>query len=74
VRRGHTLWNREGQAMLASLPLAPHTSHRSSELQALYQHLNAHVDRLGERIQHVADEVFRIAEASPTRRASSSLL
>ena len=56
VRRGHTLWNREGQALLASLPLAPHTAHRRSELQALYQHLDAHVDRLGERIQHVADE------------------
>jgi hypothetical protein len=26
VRRGHTLWNREGQALLASLPLAPHSS------------------------------------------------
>jgi transposase len=59
VRRGHTLWNREGQAMLASLPLAPHTphtAHRRSELQALYQHLDAQVDRLGERVKHVADE------------------
>ena len=56
VRRGHTLWNREGQALLASLPLAPHTAHRRSELKALYQHLNAHVDRLGERVKHVADE------------------
>src|SRR2546427_12087856 len=56
VRRGHTLWNREGQALLASLPLAPHTAHRRSELQALYQHLDAHVDRLGERVRHVADE------------------
>src|SRR5438309_29091 len=51
VRRGHTLWNREGQALLASLPLAPHTAHRRSELQALYQHLDAHVDRLGERVK-----------------------
>jgi transposase len=56
VRRGHTLWNREGQALLASLPLAPHTAHRRSELQALYQHLDAHVDRLGERVKQVADE------------------
>jgi hypothetical protein len=54
VRRGHTLWNREGQALLASLPLAPHTAHRRSELQALYQHLDAHVDRLGERVKPVA--------------------
>ena len=55
VRRGHTLWNREGQALLASLPLAPHTAHRRSELQALYQHLDAQVDRLDERVKHVAD-------------------
>src|SRR2546428_203022 len=34
VRRGHALWNREGQVLLASLPLPPHTSHRRSELQA----------------------------------------
>src|SRR3989449_11590057 len=56
VRRGHTLWNRDGQALLASLPLAPHTAHRRSELQALYRHLDAHVDQLGERVKHVADE------------------
>ena len=35
IRRGHALWNREGQALLASLPLAPHTADRRSELQAL---------------------------------------
>ena len=51
VRRGHTLWNREGQALLASLPLAPHTAHRRSELQALYRHLDAHVDQLGEQVK-----------------------
>jgi hypothetical protein len=58
VRRGHTLWNREGQA-LASLPLAPHTAHRRSELQALYQHLDAQVDRLDERVKMVATERHR---------------
>jgi hypothetical protein len=56
VRRGHTLWNREGQALLASLPLGRHTAHRRSELHALYQHLDTHFDRLGERVRHVADE------------------
>jgi hypothetical protein len=44
VRRGHTLWNRDGRALLASLPLPPHTADRRSELQALYQHLEAHID------------------------------
>ena len=56
VRRGHTLWNREGQVLLASLPLPPHTADRRSELQALYQHLEEHIDRLDERVQQVADE------------------
>jgi transposase len=56
VWRDHTLWNREGQALLAPLPLAPHTAHHRSELQALYQHLDAHVDRLGERVKEIADE------------------
>ena len=51
VRRGHTLWNREGQALLASLPLPPHTADRRSELQALYQHLDAHVDRLDDQVR-----------------------
>jgi transposase len=33
---GRTLWNREGQALLASLPLPPHMADRRTELQALY--------------------------------------
>jgi transposase len=56
VRRGHTLWNRDGQALLASLLLPLHTADRRSELQALYQHLEAHIDRLDDRVQHVANE------------------
>ena len=40
VQRGHALWNRDGHAMLASLPLPPHAAHRRSELQALHQHLD----------------------------------
>ena len=54
VQRGHTLWNRDGQAMLASLPLPPHAAHRRDELQALYQHLDEQVDRLDDRVKHVA--------------------
>jgi hypothetical protein len=30
VRRGHRLWNRDGQAQLASLPLPPHTTNGCS--------------------------------------------
>jgi transposase len=59
VRLGHTLWNRDGQALLSSLALPPHTADRRSELQALYQHLQAHLDRLDDRVQQVANERAR---------------
>ena len=59
IRRGHALWNREGQALLASLPLTPHTADRRSELQALYQHLNARVDRLDKQVQDMANQRAR---------------
>src|SRR5438046_1935143 len=45
VQRGHALWNRAGQVMLAMLPLPPHAAHRRDELQALYQQLDEQVDR-----------------------------
>jgi transposase len=54
VQRGHALWKRDGQAMLASLPLPPHASHRRDELQALYQHLDEQVGRLDDRVKHAA--------------------
>src|SRR5229473_3202928 len=56
VRRGHTLWDREGQALLASLPLAPHTAHRRSELQALYRELDADINELDKRVLEQALE------------------
>src|SRR2546428_7231377 len=61
VRRGHTLWNRDGQALLASLPLPPHTADRRSELQALYQRWAEHIDRLDDRVRQVATERARAA-------------
>jgi transposase len=54
VQRGHALWNRDGQAMLAMLPLPPHAAHRRDELQALYQQLDEQVDRLDDRVKQVA--------------------
>jgi hypothetical protein len=70
VRRGHTLWNRDGQALLASLPLSPHTADRRGELQALYQHLQAHIDRLDDRVQHF--EKARVAARGSWGFASGS--
>ncbi len=54
LRRGPTLWSHDGQAVLASLPLPAHAAHRRNELQALYQHLDAQVDQLDERVKHAA--------------------
>jgi transposase len=54
VRRGPGLWTREGQAVLAALPLPPYTGDRRTELQALYQHLEAQVDRLDDQVRQVA--------------------
>ena len=51
LRRGPTLWSRDGQAALAALPLPPHAAHRRSELVALYQHLAAQVDQLDARVE-----------------------
>jgi transposase len=45
LRRGPSLWNQAGQDQLASLPLAPHTAHRRTELQALYAALERQILR-----------------------------
>src|SRR4051794_19205292 len=37
LRRGTTLWSRNGQATLAALALPPHAAYRRSERMALYQ-------------------------------------
>jgi transposase len=56
LRRGPTLWSQDGQAVLASLPLPSHAAHRRNELQALYRHLDAQVDRLDAQVKQVAGE------------------
>jgi transposase len=56
VQRGHPLWNRDGQAMVAALSLAPHAAHRRDDLQALYRQLDSHVDHLDHRVKQVAAE------------------
>ena len=51
LRRGATLWSRDGQTTLGALPLPPHAEHRRNELVALYQHLAAQVDQLDTRVE-----------------------
>lgn len=59
MRRAHGLWNRDGQTEFGSLVLPPHTAHRRSELQALYQQLDEQVDRLDGRVRETVNERSR---------------
>jgi transposase len=56
LRRGASLWSQAGQDTLASLPLAPHTAHRRSELQALYVKFEMEIERLNQRVEQQACE------------------
>lgn len=56
LRRGPSLWSQAGQQAIASLPLAPHTAHRRSELQALYVKFEAEIEKLNQRVEKQASE------------------
>jgi transposase len=50
LRRGHSLWNREGQDALRALPLAPHASERRKALMTLYPSLQESIDELDREV------------------------
>lgn len=54
LRRGPSLWSQTGQHAIASLPLAPHATHRRNELQTLYGTLSTKIDELDERVKDQA--------------------
>ena len=54
LRRGPSLWSQTGQHTMASLPLAPHTAHRRSELQALYVKFETEIEKLNRRVEEQA--------------------
>lgn len=54
LRRGPSLWSSSGQDRIASLPLAPHTACRRSELQAMYGKLDAEIEELNQRVEEQA--------------------
>jgi transposase len=54
IRRGPTLWSREGQAALAALVLPPHATHRRDSLQALYRDMETHVAELDAGVARAA--------------------
>src|SRR5437867_781881 len=56
LRRGPSLWSQVGQHTMASLPLAPHTAHRRSELQAMYAKFEAEIEKLNQRVEEQAYE------------------
>ena len=56
LRRGPSLWSQAGQHTIASLPLAPHTAHRRTELQALYVKFETEIAQLNQRVQEQACE------------------
>jgi transposase len=56
LRRGPSLWNQAGQDQLASLPWAPHTAHRRSELQALYAKFAMEIEKPNQRVEKQAGE------------------
>lgn len=56
LRRGSTLWSRDGQETIAALPLPPYAGARRTELQALYRHLNEQVEQLDQRVEAKAKE------------------
>jgi len=56
LRRGPSLWSQAGQCAIASLPLAPHTAHRRSELQAMYAKFETDIEKLNQRVEEQAGE------------------
>ena len=56
LRRGPSLWSQAGQCAIASLPLAPHTAHRRSELQAMYVRFESEIEKLNGRVEDQAGE------------------
>jgi transposase len=54
LRRGPALWSQDGQNKIASLPLAPHTAYRRSELQAMYEKFEAEIEKLNQRVEEQA--------------------
>jgi transposase len=56
LRRGTALWSHDGQSRIASLPLAPHTAYRRSELQAMYEKFEAEIEKLNQRVEEQASE------------------
>jgi transposase len=60
LRRGHALWNQEGQHALRALPLAPYASGRRAALLTLYPRLQGSIEELD---KEVSEEVHQHPQA-----------
>jgi hypothetical protein len=56
LRRGSSLWSESGQRAIASLPLATHTAHRRSELQAMCARFEAEIEQLNQQVLEQAGQ------------------
>ena len=56
LRRGSGLWSYDGQAQIAFLPLLPHTAYRRSALQAMYQNMEAEIEKLTHQVAEQAGQ------------------
>jgi transposase len=56
LRRGHTLWTREGQHTLRALPLTAHASEQRDTLLALYPQLQGPINELDREVEREAQQ------------------
>ena len=70
LRRGTSLWSRDGQNAIASLPLPRHTAYRRSALQAMYVKIGAEIDELNRQVAEQADHRSGAAAFLPPQTGS----
>ena len=71
LRRGPSLWSRDGQNTIASLPLAPHTAHRRSELQAMYVKFESDIEETEPASGRASRPAFRSKAADDPSRSGA---
>jgi transposase len=54
LRRGSSLWNHDGQAKIAFLPLTPHTAYRRNALQTMYKTMESEIENLTKQVTEQA--------------------
>ena len=55
LRRGPSLWSKDGQEKIAFLPLMPHTACRRSALQVMYRNIQSQIEKLTQQVAEQAE-------------------